>query len=200
LALCALSVWGYLTAASALAVILAGTIIAGMGLFALFAGSRPLVIMLIAFSLFRCISIEKEITENIFSIVHLDIDALKSGLIASGGILVCFAAASLFFAVTTAASLRASLASAELFLRRPFQKKENVAGNQGRLSLALALMLGFMPRFFEYWELSSLAVRARGCNGKVRAVIAVLPLVTERMIEAGAQTAQALESRGLRLL
>jgi len=198
LLLSAVSVWGFPHAACAFAVILAGSFIAGMNIRALFAGSRPLVIMLVFFTAFRVIGAEKETAIHVFSIFYIDLFALKSGLFVSAGILMCFAAASLFFAVTTAGELRVSLARAELFLRRPFQKKDKrLAYNYGRLSLALALMLGFLPRFFEYWENSHLAVRARGCSGKVRAITAILPLVTERMIETASETAQALESRGL---
>jgi energy-coupling factor transporter transmembrane protein EcfT len=200
LAFTALAVWGGIPSACAFAVILTGSLFAGMGLFALFAGSRPLVIMLVFLAVFRGIGINTETAGNLFSIFTMDIAALKSGLIFSAGILVCFSAASLFFAVTTTGEIRASLASVELFFVRPFLKKDkngNLERKQGRLSLAFALMLGFLPRFFEYWEMSSLAVRARGCTGKVRAIMAALPLVTERMIEAAAETAQALESRGL---
>lgn len=190
---------GAVCAASAFAVILAGSVLTGMNIRALFAGSRPLVIMLLFFTAFRVIGAEKEAALSVFSFFYLDIAALKSGLFVSAGILMCFASASLFFAATTTSELRVSLAKAELLLTRPFQKKDkdSFACKQGRLSLALALMLGFLPRFFEYWENSMLAVRARGCSGKVRAIIAILPLVTERMIEAASETAEALESRGL---
>jgi biotin transport system permease protein len=112
---------------------------------------------------------------------------MNDGLLFAAGILVCFAAASLFFAVTTTTEIRKALAAAET---RVFRR-------QSRISLALALMLGFLPRFFECWENADNAARARCCPGGIRRIMVILPLVTERMIETAADTAEALESRGL---
>ena len=216
----AASVWGLPGAAGAAALILAGAFSAGLSPRALFAGSRPLVIMLLVFTAFRALSAGSGIPSvdaGVFSMnaetlsvniemlfgsftLRVDLPALQSGLFLSAGILVCFAAASLFFAVTTTTEIRHSLARAESFLTRPFSGKKrphNAAQKQGRLSLSLALMLGFLPRFFEYWENARLAALARGSKSDVRMIMAILPLVTERMIEAAAETAEALESRGL---
>jgi len=203
LLLSAASVLGAFGAAGAAALILAGAFSVGLGPRSLFAGSRPLVIMLLLFTAFRILSTESGIpgAEAIglpfgsFTI-RVDIAALKSGLSLSAGILVCFAAASLFFAVTTTTEIRHSLARAESFLTRPFLGKKRPPNAQGRLSLSLALMLGFLPRFFENWENARLAALARGSGG-IRMITAILPVVTERMIEAAAETAEALESRGL---
>jgi biotin transport system permease protein len=123
----------------------------------------------------------------------------------SGGILISFAAGSLFFSVTTMTELRRSLERAERFLRCPFRRRlapqSAEAGPevlpQGRLSLALALMLAFLPRFFELWEAAETAVKARGCTGTFRRVMAILPLAAEGMIESAAETAAALEARGV---
>jgi len=193
LLLSAASVLGPFGAAGAAALILAGAFSAGLGPRTLFAGSRPLVIMLLLFTAFRIFSVDGGLS--------VDIPALQSGLSLAAGILVCFAAASLFFAVTTTTEVRHSLARAESFVTRPFLGKNRPtnAGKQGRLSLSLALMLGFLPLFFEHWENARLAALARGCRGGIRMVVAILPLVTERMIEAAAETADALESRGLNL-
>jgi biotin transport system permease protein len=60
-------------------------------------------------------------------------------------------------------------------------------------------MLCFLPRFFELWENAETAVKARACCGRIRRIITILPLVTERMIETAAETAEALEARGLAL-
>jgi len=216
LLLSAASVLGPFGAAGAAALILAGAFSVGMGPRALFAGSRPLVIMLLLFTAFRILSVESGIpgaeavglsvneaglSANIglpfgFFTLSIDLPSLKTGLSLSAGILVCFAAASLFFAVTTTTEIRHSLARAESFLTRPFLGKRRPPNAQGRLSLSLALMLGFLPRFFENWENARLAALARGCGG-IRMITAILPVVTERMIEAAAETAEALESRGL---
>jgi biotin transport system permease protein len=66
-----------------------------------------------------------------------------------------------------------------------------------RFSLGLSLMLGFLPRFFEIWEDSDVAYRARAGKKGITSLVLLIPLVTERMIEMAAETAAALESRGL---
>jgi energy-coupling factor transporter transmembrane protein EcfT len=58
-------------------------------------------------------------------------------------------------------------------------------------------MLGFLPRFFEIWEETSLALEARCARGGIRRLLLIIPPVTERMIEKALDTALALESRGL---
>ncbi|MDR2313542.1 MAG: energy-coupling factor transporter transmembrane protein EcfT, partial [Spirochaetaceae bacterium] len=65
--------------------------------------------------------------------------------------------------------------------------------------LGISLMLGFLPRFFELWEAADTAYRARGGRKGPGQMRTLIPLVTERMLEAAAETAQALESRGLGL-
>jgi energy-coupling factor transporter transmembrane protein EcfT len=98
-------------------------------------------------------------------------------------IFVPFAAAALLFAVTTMRELRLSL--------------KKVFGNA--VSLGIALMLGFIPRFFALWEMANEACTARAGKRGLRRLFLLLPLVTEQMMEAAADTAQALQSRGLGL-
>jgi energy-coupling factor transporter transmembrane protein EcfT len=196
---------GLPAAAGTAALILVGALSVKLTVRELLAGSRPLAIMLVAFTLFRAIQLfpletaaAGELKLNlVFALVSLDMEALQSGLYLAGGILVCFAAASLFFAVTTTTEIRHSLSYIELFLFRLVRGQNSTARKQGRLSLGLALMLGFLPRFFECWENAGLAARARCCTGGLKRIIIILPLVTERMIETAAETAEALESRGL---
>jgi biotin transport system permease protein len=126
--------------------------------------------------------------------VSFNAEGLAGGLVFAAGVLVSFAAAALFFAVTTTTELRRSLEAVELFFRFPNSRNSR---RRGRLSLAFALMLGFLPRFFELWENAETAVKARACSGRLKRIMAILPLVTERMIEAAAETAEALEARGL---
>jgi biotin transport system permease protein len=140
--------------------------------------------MLAAVTVFRSVPVSLPLS--------FDLTGLSGALIFDGGILISFAGGSLFFSVTTMTEIRRSLEKVELFILRPFGKRRH-----GRLSLALALMLGFLPRFFEFWELSELACKARLCKSGLRRTCLVLPLVTERMIEMAAETAIALESRGL---
>jgi biotin transport system permease protein len=60
-------------------------------------------------------------------------------------------------------------------------------------------MLGFLPRFFEVWEAANLAFEARAGKRGLRRLVILAPLVIERMMEAAAETADALDSRGLSL-
>ncbi|GHV85064.1 hypothetical protein AGMMS50230_06720 [Spirochaetia bacterium] len=187
---------------SAAALILAGALSVRLRPHELFAGSRPLAILLVIVTLFRGINfapLGRLIDSGLITIMLLnpkeliDPAGLLSALRFAGGILISFAAGSLFFAVTTMTEIRGALEKIELFLLRPFSRRKTA-----RLSLALALMLGFLPRFFELWESANLAARSRGSPGFRRTMV-ILPLVTERMIETALETASALEARGLEL-
>ena len=68
-----------------------------------------------------------------------------------------------------------------------------------KLSLAIPLMLGFLPRFFEIWEAAHTAYAARSGKKGIRATLMLVPLVTVRMIEMAVETALAMESRGASL-
>jgi biotin transport system permease protein len=174
--------------AAAAAFVFCCAVAAGIRPRELLAGSRPLGIILALTTAARALRTDP---------VSLDLEGFAGGLVFSAGILVSFSAASLFFSVTTMTELRRSVETVELLFRLP-----SVAGTlrrRGRLSLALALMLGFLPRFFELWEDAETAVKARACDGLIRRITAILPLVTERMIETAGETAEALEARGLTL-
>jgi biotin transport system permease protein len=129
----------------------------------------------------------------------LNLEGLTGGLLFSGGILISFSACSLLFTVTTMTEIRRSLERAEFLIRRIIPGRKPPAGSRGRLSLAMALMLGFLPQFFVLWEEAELACRARGASRGLRSMGAILPLVTERMIKTAAETAETLEARGLEL-
>jgi len=112
------------------------------------------------------------------------------GLITALRIFVPFTAAALLFAVTTMRELRLSLGAWERRVR---------PHNFAFFSLGISLMLGFIPRFFELWETTNLACDARQHKRGPRRLLLLVPLVTERLMEAAADTAQALEARGLGL-
>jgi biotin transport system permease protein len=128
----------------------------------------------------------------------------------AGGVLVSFAAGGLLFSVTTMAEIRDSLGRGEGALLKPLiimLKKINKPPalnlarrlEHPRLSLGIALMLGFLPRFFLIWENAGLAYSARmGKRGPAKLIL-LIPLAVEEMIEAAAETAAALEARGLEL-
>ncbi|MDR2049473.1 MAG: hypothetical protein LBP69_08450 [Treponema sp.] len=188
LALSASPLAGLPAAGGAAAFIALCAAFAGIRPWELLAGSRFLLVTLAALSAIRALQTAS---------VSFNAEGLAGGLTFAAGILVSFAAASLFFAVTTTTELRRSLETVELFFR--FQANRKSVRRRGRLSLALALMLGFLPRFFELWENAETAVKARACTGRVKRIMTILPLVTERMLETAAETAEALEARGLTL-
>jgi biotin transport system permease protein len=137
----------------------------------------------------------------------LNYPGLREGFLFASGIAVSFSAGALLFSLATMTEIKDSLSKLEETLRRPivfFLKKikkkrtEDIIRRleRNRLSLGISLMLGFLPRFFEIWEAANLAWEARAGGKKISRVIVLVPLVTERMIELAAETAEALESRG----
>jgi biotin transport system permease protein len=100
--------------------------------------------------------------------------------------ILSFTAASLLFSVTTMTEIKDSL-----------PRGKGRLGWLNQFSLGFSLMLGFMPRFFEIWENTELAYRARGGKPGPTQLITVIPLTIERMIECAVETASALDGRGL---
>jgi len=173
-ALCFASVYGL---AAAVALVLAASVAARIPPWQLLKGSKPLVIL----SLFIVpVKTFLPITPEMYRL-----GGLVEGLIIVLRIFVPYAAAALFFAVTTMHQLRQSI--------RAFDRTSGFGAN---VSLGLCLMLGFIPRFFDLWETSSLACDARSCTRGLRRLFLLIPLVTERMMEAAADTALALQARG----
>jgi biotin transport system permease protein len=123
---------------------------------------------------------------------------------------VCFASGALLFSVTTMTELRDSLEKLERLIPGPLVFLLRRSGRPAltraasklerpKLSLAIPLMLGFLPRFFEIWEAAHTAYAARSGKKGIRAALMLVPLVTGRMIEIAAETALAMESRGASL-
>lgn len=135
---------------------------------------------------------------------YLGIDraGLAEGLLFAWGVFASFAAGSVLFATTTAAELRFALARAEGAISRrlapllPRRIADRLAGAD--LSLAIALALAFIPRVFSAWETAEDAYRARCGRRGPQALFDLVPLVAERLMEAAAETAHAMESRGYR--
>jgi len=153
-------------------------------------------------------------------------EGFLSGAEAGLRILAVFAASGFLFSVTTMRDMRLSLAALEIGLKGFFRAirrrlrrgkpagsaaaglgaegsgeggsgAEPGGGEIAYASLGISLMLGFVPRFFEVWEAADLSCRARSCRGGLRRLLALAPLAAEAMLEAAAQTALALEARGL---
>jgi energy-coupling factor transporter transmembrane protein EcfT len=153
------------------ALVLAGAAAARIRPPELLRGSTSVFVMVIAVVLLRTVRLFPPALDGAGLV-----EALNFGLT----VLLSFAASSLLFSVTTMAELREGLAP--------------LLGV--RFSLALSLMLGFLPRFFEAWKESLDAWKARGGKPGPRALFTLLPLVSSRMITLAGETACALESRG----
>jgi len=163
--------------AAAVALILAASIAARVLPWELLRGSRVLALMSLC-------------------IMMLNIHTPVIGLITALRIFVPFTAAALLFAVTTMRELRLSLGALETRIIYFFAGRARPR-RVAFFSLGISLMLGFIPRFFELWETTNLACDARVCKRGPRRLLLLVPLVTERMMEAAADTALALEARGL---
>jgi energy-coupling factor transporter transmembrane protein EcfT len=198
-ALCGLSLASFFAGLPGLAVsgaaVLAAAIAGRLPLASLLAGSRPLVLGTLLVVALRAVAVDLRPLS-----AGIDPEGLREGLVFAAGILVSFAAGSVLFATTTTAELRFALARAEgrtvLALRAllPRRLAERIVPTD--LSLTLALALAFIPRVFEVWEAAEDAHKARCGPTGVRGLFAVLPLAAERLIEAAAETAHAMESRG----
>lgn len=181
---------------------------AGIKPWELLRGAKALLFMLVLVLCVRSFSFS--FAGGIFPIPAFELSGFIDALLFGGKILASFAAGALFFSVTTQASLLLSLEKAERLFFKPavwlFRRFKGRGGkklalilSQPKLSLAVSLMLGFLPRFFVVWEEAETAYRARGGKRGLRALTALGSLVTERMMEAAVETASAMESRGASL-
>ncbi|MDR0878363.1 MAG: energy-coupling factor transporter transmembrane protein EcfT [Treponema sp.] len=177
-------------------IIVTGALFAKIRPWELLRGSKPLIVLALFIIVFKTMQMG-DIHGPLSSFLTLPgfFDGLRQGLC----IVVSFSAGSLLFSVTTMGELRESLGSFEgavvsLFTGKKF--KQGGTAYHGRISLGISLMLGFLPRFFELWETANLACRARAGKKGLARIILLVPLVTGRMMEMAAETAQALEARG----
>ena len=191
---------GFPALAAASVIIIAGAIIAKIAPWELMAGSKGLLIMASLVIVVRSISFDDGI--------GFSREGFFSGLIFAWGMAVSFSSAALLFATSTQGELRDSLTWIEKILLYPlclllrpiktnWSRGMQKALMQPRIALGIALMLGYIPRFFEIWENTCLAYRARSGKKGFREITTVLPIVCGRMIEAASDTAEAMESRGV---
>jgi len=179
--------------AASILLILIASIVARVPPHNLLKGSKPLVIISLCVILLKTIRLEGEgIATPVLCIPYISKEGFRAGLLAAPGLFVPFAAAALLFSVTTMRELRLSLASVENSLVRFFSPDRK---HTPFFSLGISLMLGFIPRFFEMWDDANLACDSRSCKRGLRRLSLLIPLVAERMMEASANTALALEAR-----
>jgi len=161
--------------------------------YTLLKGSKPLVVISLFIILVKTIRPEAGgITIHGFHISFISTRGFFEGLLTAPGLFVPFASAGLLFGVTTMRELRLSLALVEKKIVKILFPGR---GRVPFLSLGISLMLGFIPRFFEMWDDANTACDARSCKRGPRRLCLLVPLVTERLIEASADTALALEAR-----
>jgi biotin transport system permease protein len=155
--------------------VIAASLAAGLPLRELLRGIKPLLATALLVTLCRSLGAEAEGGAPFF----FNRRGFAEGLRFGWGMLLAFCAASLFFSATTMTEIKDSLDKLRL----------------KRLSLGLALMLGFLPRFFVVWEAADLAYRARHGRKGLPQLLALVPLVMERMLLSAGETAVALEAR-----
>jgi biotin transport system permease protein len=183
-------------------VIIAASVVARIPPWSLLNGAGPLVALAICVTLFKTFQPGAGLTtpELVIGnryipdlyIPNVSAAGFVEGVIAGVRLLVSFAAAALLFATITMRELRRSLAVVETKAAAVIRRGPPA----GRLSLAICLMLGFIPRFFEVWEDMNCACEARSCKRGPRRLAIIIPLAAERLMEAAADTALALEARG----
>jgi biotin transport system permease protein len=167
---------------------------AGIRPWELLRGSRPLLLFVLFIFLFKAVEFNPRFKAGdtagagtgVSWFPSLNREGLREGLVFGLRIAFSFAAAALFFSVTTMGEIRKSLSRLESFLRL----------ERLRLGLAVSLMLMFLPRFFETWEAADTAWKSRGGGKGLRKLRVLVPLTIEKMLELAAETSAALESRG----
>ena len=200
---------------AAAALVLTGTLVAGIRPRDLLRGSKMVLILAAVSTLIRTVRFGAPDPNpggpGRVNLPAPSVDGFQGGLHQGLCFIVSFAAGALLFGVTTMQELRDSLGRAENALAKGFSALPRLfrAGKGkapprrrrtlSRFSLGLSLMLGFLPRFFEIWETANLAFDARAGKRGLRRLVILVPLVTERMIETAGETAEALDSRGLSL-
>jgi energy-coupling factor transporter transmembrane protein EcfT len=142
-------------------------------------GSLPIVMLVMGITVFQALEINP---------LMLKQESLFDGLVLGLRMILSFSAGALLFSVTTMCEIRRSLSSAEKFFHL----------EKLRISLAISLMLGFIPRFFAIWEDTELAWKSRCGKNGIRKVITIVPIIMDRLMAKAAETAEALESRGIR--
>ncbi|MDR1212325.1 MAG: energy-coupling factor transporter transmembrane protein EcfT [Spirochaetaceae bacterium] len=186
----AVFILGFAALIPGIPLILALAAIAGVGIAELLRGSRMLFISALLVLALRSLNV---------SAPYFSAEGFIEGLRFALSLLFCFASASLFFSVSSLSGILASLSRAELFIRSFFSRLFRVKETKPAypfLSLAISLMLGFIPRFFSLWNQMETAYTARGGRGGIEKLKRLIPPGTEAMLDAAAETEKALEARG----
>jgi len=154
------------------------SLIAGIRPWRLLRGSGPLLLLI--FVIFLLQGME-------FSPFGINKAGLREAIVFCIRIGTAFAAGSLLFAITTTGEIRKSISRFETAIHL----------EKFKIGISIALMLGFLKRFFEIWEDITLAWKSRGGRNNLRQLKIIIPLVIEKMMVKAAETASAMESRGV---
>jgi len=141
-------------------------------------GGRPLLVLCVFIVLVRTFQ---------FAPFLINRAGLLEGCLFSLTMIISFTCGALFFAATTMGEINKSLSAAETFFHL----------DKIKISLGISLMLKFIPDFFEVWEEIELAWQNRGGKNNIQKYISLLPRTINKLMEKAAQTADALESRGI---
>ena len=158
-------------------VLIALSFAAGIGPWGLLRGSGPLFLVVMAVFLIQAVELSPP---------RINADGLMEAVTFCARIGAAFAAGSLYFSVTTSGQTRKALTRLETLLHL-----EKI-----RLGLSISLMLAFIPALFQIWEDSNLAWKSRGGKKNLARLVALVPLLVERMMVKAAETATAMEARG----
>jgi len=140
-------------------------------------GSTALFLLVFAVFIARAV----QFSPFTFTFEHLHESALFAARIS-----VAFAAGSLLFAVTTPGEIRKFLTGFEA----------SIGLSRLKIGLGIALMLGFLPQFFQIWEAVNLAFTSRGGGKSFSRLLLLIPIIMEKMMVKAGETAAAIESRG----
>ena len=140
-------------------------------------GSYPLIFLASIITLFQSVELQP---------VGFNRAGCITGVILGLRMLVSFSACALLFSVTTMNEILKTLSKTEKFFHL----------EKTGISLGIALMLAFIPMFFEIWENVSLAWKSRGGRNNQGKIIKLIPIVLNKLIEKAAETSIAMESRG----
>jgi len=200
LLLCALSVTAFFAGFPGLiltsAVVITASLIGKIPIPSLFSGSKALAVTTLVVVALRAVTTKSDPS---FSI-RIDEKGCVEGLLFAWGVFASFALGSVLFATTTTAELRFALSRLEKKTKHGLRAILPVGITKKidsfDLSLTIALALAFIPRVFSIWEAAEYAYRARSGKMGILGTAKLIPLVAERLIEAAAETAHAMVSRG----
>ncbi|TCW60814.1 energy-coupling factor transporter transmembrane component T [Treponema sp. J25] len=119
--------------------------------------------------------------------LEISYPALVEGLPLVIGVLTAYLGAAMVYTTTPLWEMRQVLETME---GRFFPSRRRW------ISLALAMVLAFIPRIFELWQETEAAYVARGGKRGIGELLVILPIILERLFQEGSERSAAMECRG----